>query len=60
MGLASDYTALIALVVAMGLGVAAYHPEAYKAATSVAGERKATALSCSRSAATSASRWARR
>src|SRR6059036_1684184 len=45
MGLAPDYTALIALVVAMGLGVAAYHPEAYKAATSVAGERKATALS---------------
>jgi FSR family fosmidomycin resistance protein-like MFS transporter len=29
----------------MGLGVAAYHPEAYKTATSVAGERKATALS---------------
>jgi FSR family fosmidomycin resistance protein-like MFS transporter len=45
MGLAPDYTALLALVVAMGLGVAAYHPEAYKAATSVAGERKATALS---------------
>src|SRR5881296_2546951 len=38
-------SALLALVVAMGLGVAAYHPEAYKTATSVAGERKATALS---------------
>src|SRR5499426_618041 len=45
MGLAPDYTALLALVVAMGLGVAAYHPEAYKTATSVAGDRKATALS---------------
>src|SRR5215475_8588176 len=44
MGLAPDYTALVALVVAMGLGVAAYHPEAYKTATGVAGERKATAL----------------
>src|SRR5881397_3097482 len=45
MGLAPGYTALLALVIVMGLGVAAYHPEAYKTATSVAGERKATALS---------------
>lgn len=45
MGVAPGYAALLALVVAMGLGVAAYHPEAYKTATSVAGERKATALS---------------
>jgi len=45
MGLAPGYAALLALVVLMGLGVAAYHPEAYKTATSVAGERKATALS---------------
>ena len=45
LGLAPGYAALLALVVAMGLGVAAYHPEAYKTATSVAGERKATALS---------------
>jgi MFS transporter, FSR family, fosmidomycin resistance protein len=45
MGLAPGYAALLGLVVAMGLGVAAYHPEAYKTATSVAGERKATALS---------------
>src|SRR5258705_6500153 len=45
MGLAPGYGALLALVVLMGLGVAAYHPEAYKTATSVAGERKATALS---------------
>jgi len=45
MGLAPGYVALLGLVIAMGLGVAAYHPEAYKTATSVAGERKATALS---------------
>src|SRR5262250_2770863 len=45
MGLAPGYAALLALVIAMGLGVAAYHPEAYKTASSVAGERKATALS---------------
>src|SRR5438309_3536735 len=45
MGLAPGFAALLALVVAMGLGVAAYHPEAYKTATGVAGEKKATALS---------------
>ena len=44
-GLAPGYGALLLLVVAMGLGVAAYHPEGYKAATGVAGDRKATALS---------------
>ena len=44
-GLAPGYAALLALVVAIGLGVAAYHPEAYKTATSVAGARKATAIS---------------
>jgi MFS transporter, FSR family, fosmidomycin resistance protein len=32
-------------VVVMGLGVAAWHPEGYKTATVVAGDRKATALS---------------
>jgi len=45
LGLVPGYAAILTLVVAMGLGVAAYHPEAYKTATSVAGERKATALS---------------
>src|SRR6267142_1862508 len=45
MGLAPGYGALVALVIVMGFGVAAYHPEGYKTATSVAGERKATALS---------------
>jgi FSR family fosmidomycin resistance protein-like MFS transporter len=44
-GVAPGYGAVLALVVAMGLGVAAYHPEGYKAATSAAGDRKATALS---------------
>ena len=36
---------MLALVVIMGLGVAAWHPEGYKTATGVAGDRKATALS---------------
>src|SRR5512132_3721723 len=45
LGMASGYTASLALVVVMGIGVAAWHPEGYKTATGVAGERKATALS---------------
>lgn len=44
-GVAPGYPALLALVVVMGLGIAAYHPEGYKTATGVAGDRKATALS---------------
>lgn len=44
-GRAPGYGALVLLVVVMGLGVAAYHPEGYKTASGVAGERKATALS---------------
>lgn len=44
-GVATGYQALLALIVIMGLGVAAYHPEGYRTATGVAGERKATALS---------------
>ena len=44
-GVATGYQALMALIVIMGFGVAAYHPEGYRTATSVAGERKATALS---------------
>lgn len=44
-GLAPGYGALLLLVIAMGLGVAVYHPEGYKTATGVAGDRKATALS---------------
>ena len=44
-GLTSGYAGVLALVVVMGLGVAAWHPEGYKTATVVAGDRKATALS---------------
>lgn len=44
-GVAAGYGALLLLVVFMGLGVAAYHPEGYKTAAAVAGDRKATALS---------------
>src|SRR5712692_10262921 len=44
-GVATNYQALVALIVIMGLGVAAYHPEGYRTATGVAGDRKATALS---------------
>jgi FSR family fosmidomycin resistance protein-like MFS transporter len=45
LGLAPGYGGVLALVILMGLGVAAWHPEGYKTATSVAGDRKATALS---------------
>jgi MFS transporter, FSR family, fosmidomycin resistance protein len=44
-GLTTGYTGVLALVVVMGLGVAAWHPEGYRTATVVAGDRKATALS---------------
>jgi FSR family fosmidomycin resistance protein-like MFS transporter len=45
LGVATGYAVLLPLIVVMGLGVAAYHPEGYKTATAVAGDRKATALS---------------
>ncbi len=44
-GLAPGYLGVLALVIVMGLGVAAWHPEGYRTATAVAGARKATALS---------------
>src|SRR5438874_859109 len=44
-GVVHEYSSLLLLVVVMGLGVAAWHPEGYRTATGVAGERKATALS---------------
>jgi FSR family fosmidomycin resistance protein-like MFS transporter len=44
-GVAPGYQGLLVLIVVMGLGVAAYHPEGYRTATGVAGDRKATALS---------------
>ena len=45
LGIVPGYLGVLPLVLAMGLGVAAYHPEGYKAVTGVAGERKATAIS---------------
>jgi FSR family fosmidomycin resistance protein-like MFS transporter len=44
-GLAPSYWGLLLLVVVSGLGVAAYHPEGYRTANQVAGDRKATGLS---------------
>lgn len=45
LGLAPTYGAVLALVVITGFGVAAYHPEGYRTATAVAGDRKATGVS---------------
>jgi FSR family fosmidomycin resistance protein-like MFS transporter len=44
-GAAPNYWALLGLLVVMGIGVASFHPVGYKAASNVAGERRATALS---------------
>jgi FSR family fosmidomycin resistance protein-like MFS transporter len=44
-GLAPSYYAVLALVMISGFGIAAYHPEGYRTATQVAGERKATGVS---------------
>jgi len=44
-GVADSYGLTFAVVVASGLGVAAYHPEASRFANYVAGERRATAMS---------------
>src|SRR5437762_956555 len=44
-GVAPGYLTVLGLVLVMGLGVASWHPEGYKTATGVAGDRKATALS---------------
>jgi FSR family fosmidomycin resistance protein-like MFS transporter len=43
-GLAGGYWVLIAAIVASGLGVAAFHPEAARVANHLAGERKATGV----------------
>ncbi len=45
LGVAPGYGAILGLVLVMGVGVASWHPEGYKTATVVAGDRKATALS---------------
>jgi FSR family fosmidomycin resistance protein-like MFS transporter len=44
-GVAGSYPLTFAVVVASGLGVAAYHPEASRFANYVAGEKRATAMS---------------
>src|SRR5712691_5640915 len=44
-GLAPSYGLVLVLVVISGFGIAAYHPEGYRTATRVAGDRKATGLS---------------
>lgn len=44
-GLAPSYGIVLLLVVISGFGIAAYHPEGYRTATRVAGDRKATGLS---------------
>src|SRR6266508_2756845 len=44
-GVAPSYFALLALVMVSGFGVAASHPEGYRTATQVAGDRKATGVS---------------
>jgi FSR family fosmidomycin resistance protein-like MFS transporter len=58
-GVASSYLAVLLLVMVSGFGVAAWHPEGYRTATQVAGEKKATGCPSSPPAATSASRWDR-
>jgi len=45
MGVAPGYLSLLGLVVVMGIGAAAYHPEGYKTVGSVSGDRKVTAVS---------------
>ena len=44
-GLATSYSTVLFLVVIAGIGIASYHPEGYRTATQVAGERKATGVS---------------
>jgi MFS transporter, FSR family, fosmidomycin resistance protein len=44
-GVAPDYVTLLGLLILMGIGVASFHPEAYRTAGSVAGEKRATAIS---------------
>jgi FSR family fosmidomycin resistance protein-like MFS transporter len=44
-GVAPNYWLLLGLLVIMGLGVASFHPEGYRTASSVAGAKRATAIS---------------
>jgi FSR family fosmidomycin resistance protein-like MFS transporter len=44
-GVAPSYEIILGLLVLMGMGVASFHPEAYRTAGSVAGSKRATAIS---------------
>ena len=44
-GLASNYAILMCLICFSGIGIASYHPEAYKTAFLATGEKKATGIS---------------
>ncbi len=44
-GLAPNFTGLLVLVFISGIGIASYHPEAYKTAYLATGEKKATGIS---------------
>jgi MFS transporter, FSR family, fosmidomycin resistance protein len=44
-GLTASYALVLLLVVLSGFGIASYHPEGYRTATQVAGERKVTGVS---------------
>jgi FSR family fosmidomycin resistance protein-like MFS transporter len=44
-GLASSYQLILLLVCVSGIGIASYHPEAYKTAYLATGEKKATGIS---------------
>jgi FSR family fosmidomycin resistance protein-like MFS transporter len=44
-GLTSHYTTLLLLIFVSGVGIASYHPEAYKTAYLFTGEKKATGIS---------------
>src|SRR5215831_16620487 len=44
-GLSTTYIVVLLMVVISGVGIASWHPEGYRTATQVAGERKATGVS---------------
>jgi FSR family fosmidomycin resistance protein-like MFS transporter len=44
-GLSNVYAVVLAMVVVSGIGVASWHPEGYRTATQVAGDRRATGVS---------------
>jgi FSR family fosmidomycin resistance protein-like MFS transporter len=44
-GLSTTYSVVLVMVIISGVGIASWHPEGYRTATRVAGERKATGIS---------------